>query len=96
LHRGQASVEELRGYEDLFVGAAVEGELVPGSAHENGVSGTPILFGPQKYQLLPAIFAREDDLLLERILHEFTSSTPSGHAFMNYYRASDWPAHYGS
>jgi hypothetical protein len=42
---GQASGEEqLRGDEDLFVGAAVEGEPVPGSARENGVSGTPVLF----------------------------------------------------
>ena len=92
MRRRQACGEELRGDEDLFVGAAIEGELVPGSVSENGVSGTPILFGPQKYQLLPPIFAREDDLLLERTLHEFTSSTLSGLAFMNYYRASGWPA----
>jgi hypothetical protein len=93
LRRGHASGEKLRGDKYLFVGAAVEGELVPGSARENGVSGTPILFGPQKAQLVPAIVTREDDLLLERtLLHEFTSSTLSGLAFMDYYRASSWPA----
>jgi hypothetical protein len=88
----QASGEELGGGEDLFVGAAVEGESVPVSAHEYGVSGAPILFGTEENQLLSTIFAREDDLLLERTLHEFTSSALSGLAFMNYYWASGWPA----
>jgi hypothetical protein len=56
------------------------------------MSGAPILFGTEKDQLLPAIFAREDDLLFEGTLHEFTSYTLSGFVFMNYYyRASCVP-----
>jgi hypothetical protein len=50
------------------------------------VSSAPVLFWAQKDQFLSAIFAREDDLVLERTLHEFTSSALSGLAFINYYR----------
>jgi hypothetical protein len=62
------------------------------AADEHGVPGAPIHFGTEEDHLLPATFAGEDDLLLERILHEFTSFALSGLAFMNYYRASGWPA----
>jgi hypothetical protein len=55
----------LRGYENLVVGAAVEGDPVAVSAQEHGVPGAPVLFRPQKDQLISAIFARQDDLLLE-------------------------------
>ena len=77
MRREQAQGEELRGYEDLFVGTPVEGEPVPVPAHEHGVPGTPILFWAEENQLFSAIFAREDALLLERSLHEFTSFTLS-------------------
>jgi hypothetical protein len=82
------SGEELGGGENLFVGAAVEGELVTVSAQEHGVPGAPVLFGTENNQLLSTIFTREDDLLLKRTLHEFTSSALSGLAFINHYRAS--------
>jgi hypothetical protein len=59
---------------------------VPVSASEHGVSSAPVLFWAQKDQFLSAIFAREDDLVLERTLHEFTSSALSRLAFINYYR----------
>jgi hypothetical protein len=88
LRRGQASGEELRGDGDLFVGAAIKGELVPMSADEYGAPGAPVFFCAEQDQLLPAIFTFEDNLLFERTLHEFTSSTLSGFVFMNYYRAS--------
>jgi hypothetical protein len=45
---GQASGEELAGGEDLFVGAAIEGELMPVSAHEHSVPRAPILFGTEE------------------------------------------------
>jgi hypothetical protein len=63
----------LRGDEDLFVGTPVEGEPVPVPAHEHGPPSTPILLRAKEHQLLSAIFARKDALLLERSLHEFTS-----------------------
>jgi hypothetical protein len=85
---GQASGEELRGDRDLFVGVAVEGDPVPVSAEEYGVPGAPVFFWAEQDQLLPAIFAREDDLLFEITLHEFTSSTLSGFLFMTYYRVT--------
>jgi hypothetical protein len=55
--------EELGGGEDLFIGTAVEGELLATFTHEYGTSGAPVLFGAGKDQLLLALFAREDDLL---------------------------------
>jgi hypothetical protein len=61
--RRQASGEELGGGEHLFVGAAVEGELVAIVAREHSVSGAPVLFGTKENQLLSAILASEDDLL---------------------------------
>jgi hypothetical protein len=79
--RRQASGEELGGGENLFVGAAVEGELVPITTREHGVPGAPVLFGTENNQLLSAILACEDDLLLERTLHERTSLARSGHRF---------------
>jgi hypothetical protein len=88
----QASREGLGGSEDLFVSAAVYGELVPVSARKYCVPGAPVLFGTEKNQLLSAIFAREDDPLLERIPHEFTSSALFSFAFTNYYRARGWPS----
>ena len=69
----------LRGGEYPFVGAAVEGELVPVSARKDGVPRAPIRFGAENNQLFSAILAREDDLLLGRIVHERTSLAPSGH-----------------
>ena len=63
---------------------------MPVFAGEYGVSGAPVLFCTGKNQLLSAIFAREDDLLLERTLHEFTSSTLPGFAFINYYQRARW------
>ena len=87
-----ASDEGLGGRAHLSVGAAVDGEPMPVAAYEHRVPGAPILFATEEDHLLPAIFAREDDLLLERTLHEFTSFALSGLAFMNYYRASGWPA----
>ena len=59
----QASGEELGGGEDLFIGAAVKGELVSVAAHEHGVPGAPILFGTKNNQLLFAILTTEDELL---------------------------------
>jgi hypothetical protein len=59
----RASGEVLGGGDDLFVGAAVEGELVSVAAHEHSVPGTPILFGTKHNQLLVAILATEDELL---------------------------------
>jgi hypothetical protein len=73
VRRGQAQGEELGGDEYLFVGTPVEGEPVPVPAHEHGAPSTPILLRAKEHQLLSAIFAREDALLLERSLHEFTS-----------------------
>ena len=73
MRRGQAQGEELGGDEDLFVGTPVEGEPVPVPADEHGAPSTPILLRAKEHQLLSAIFAREDALLLERFLHEFTS-----------------------
>ena len=84
----QANGEGLGGGEDLFVGAAVKGELVPMATDEHGAPCTPVLFWAEKHQLLSAIFAGEDDLLLERTLHEFTSFALSGLAFMSYCCAS--------
>jgi hypothetical protein len=64
---------------------------VPASAREHGVPGTPIFFWAEQDQLLSAIFAREDDLLFKRSLHEFTSFALLGLAFVNYYRMDRWP-----
>ena len=65
MRRGQAHGEELRGDEYLFVGAAIKGEPVPVSAHEHGVPCAPFLFWTEQDQLLSAITARKNDLLLE-------------------------------
>jgi hypothetical protein len=47
------------------------------STHEHGVPCAPVLFWTEQDQLLSAISAREDDLLLEKtLLHEFTSFAP--------------------
>jgi len=73
--------EGLRGSEDLFVGAAIEGDLVPTFAHKYGAPGAPVLFGAEKDQLLSAIFAREDHLL-GRTQHVCTSFAPWGIAFV--------------
>jgi hypothetical protein len=56
---------------------------VPVAAHEHGVSSAPVLFWAEHEQLLSTTFAREDDLLFGRILHESTSSTLSRVVFMN-------------
>ena len=61
--------EDLGGSEHLVVGTAVEGELVPLFAHEYCTSGAPIFFGTENDQLLCALFARKDDLLLWKTLH---------------------------
>ena len=61
--------EDLGGSEDLFVSVAIEGELVPLLAHEYGAPRAPIFFGTENDQLLCALFARKDDLLLWRTLH---------------------------
>jgi hypothetical protein len=60
------------------------------SAEKYGVPGAPVFFWAEQDQLLPAIFAREDDLLLERTLHEFTSSTLPGFVFINFYKRGRW------
>ena len=73
MRRGQAQGEELGGDEDLFVGTPVEGEPVPVPADEHGAPSTPIILRAKEHRVLSAIFAREDALLLERFLHEFTS-----------------------
>jgi hypothetical protein len=75
----QTSGEELAGGEELFVGSAIDGELVPVSARKDGVPRAPVRFGTENNQLFSAILAREDDLLLGRIVHECTSLAPSGH-----------------
>jgi hypothetical protein len=51
------------GSEGLFVGLALESELMASFAHEDSVPGAPILFGAQQDQLLSALFAGKDDLL---------------------------------
>ena len=61
--------EDLGGSENLVVGTAVEGELVPLLAHEYGAPRAPVLFGTENDQLLFALFARKDDLLLWKTLH---------------------------
>ena len=61
--------EDLGGSEDLFVGVAIEGELVPLFAHEYGAPRAPIFFRAENDQLLFALFARNDDLLLWKTLH---------------------------
>ena len=92
MRQEQAYGEELRGHEYLFVGATIKGEPVPVSAHEHGVPCAPVLFWAEQDQLLSAISAREDELLLEKtLLHEFTSFAPLGLAFVNYYRMDRWP-----
>ena len=68
----QASREELGGSEHLVVGVAIEGELVPLLAHEYGAPRAPVLFGTENDQVLSALFARKDDLLLRRTLHLYT------------------------
>jgi hypothetical protein len=79
LGRRRVSREELGGGgEDLFFGAAVEGELLPAPfAPEDGVAVAPVFLGAQKYCLLPAPFAREDDLP-RRTLHDVHLLRPSG------------------
>jgi hypothetical protein len=61
----------LGGGEDLFVGAAVEGELVSAFAHEYGAPGTPLFYGAEYDHLLSALFAHKDDLLRRRTLHVY-------------------------
>src|SRR5918998_4409495 len=68
--------EGLGGGEDLFVGESVEGELVPLFAREYGASGAPVLFGTEDNQLLSALFARKDDLLLWKMLHLYAPPKP--------------------
>jgi hypothetical protein len=71
VRRRPASRKELLlgGGEDLFVGAAVEGELVPALAHEHGAPGAPLFYRAEDDQLLSALFAHKDDLLRRRTLH---------------------------
>jgi hypothetical protein len=71
----------LGGGEDLFVGAAVKGELVPVSTCKDGVPRAPVRLGTENNQLFSAILTREDDLLLGIIVHERTSLARSGHRF---------------
>jgi hypothetical protein len=87
----KAQGEKLRGYGDLFVGTAVEGKPVSVLAREHGVPGAPILFWAEDDQLLSAIFAREDALLLERSLHEFTSFARQGPRARRLYPRGRWP-----
>lgn len=47
-------------------------------ALEHGTPGAPVLFGAEKNQLLSAIDARENDLLLGRALHVYTPFAPLG------------------
>jgi len=65
--------------EDLFFGVVlIEGDLVRRSAQEHCTPGAPVFYRAKKYQLLSALLAREDDLLLGITLHEYTSFAPLG------------------
>jgi hypothetical protein len=82
-HPETGSKEELGGGEGFFSSVVlVEGDLVRGLAQEHGTPGAPLLDRPKKDQLLPALFAGEDHLLLGGLLHEYTSSPLSGIAFV--------------
>jgi hypothetical protein len=59
----ESQVISVGGSEDLFVGLALEGELMASFAHEDCVPGAPVLFGAHKDQLLSALFTCKDDLL---------------------------------
>jgi hypothetical protein len=77
--------KELGGCEGFFSSSVVlvEGDLMRGFAQEHGTPGAPILDSPEKDQLLSALLAREHNLLLGGLLHEYTSSPLSGIAFVN-------------
>jgi hypothetical protein len=78
------SEEELGGCEGFFSinVVLVEGDLMGGFAQEHGTPGAPLLDRPKKDQLLPALFAGEDHLLLGGLLHEYTSWPLSGITFV--------------
>jgi len=68
--------EGLGNGKDLFVGEAIEGKLVSLFAREYGAPGAPVLFGTENNQLLSALFARKDDLLLWKTLHLYAPPSP--------------------
>src|SRR5215203_3168798 len=84
--------EGLGNGKDLFVGEAIEGKLVSLFAREYGAPGAPVLFGTENNQLLSALFARKDDLLLWKTLHLYAPPFASlwGVAFVVVVLASRW------
>jgi hypothetical protein len=77
-------VGELGGGEGFFSSVVlVEGDLMRGLALEHGTPGAPVLYRPEEDQSLSALLAREHNLLLGGLLHEYTSSPLSGIAFVN-------------
>lgn len=70
-------VSKLGGGKDFFVGTAVERELLPAFAPEDGAPGAPVLFGAQEDSLFSARFTPKD-YLLERMTHSYSFRPSQG------------------